>query len=93
MLKKVLVALVCLEIILVTVLRHTPANATSPVNSSYFWDFAHASSTQLVCKRMSLRPSNKTFATAPDKQQMKTFTRTVADSYCEGLTKPLHRGR
>ncbi len=87
--KKILIALICLEIVLVTVLRNTPVNATISDPATYTWDFRRVGSEQVVCKEVMIHPGKRFVPKSSDKQSIKVDSQIVADSYCANLTKPI----
>ncbi len=87
--KKILIALICLEIVLVTVLRNNPVNATVSDPATYTWDFRRIGSEQVVCKQVMIRPGKRVVPKSSDKQSIQVRSQIVADSYCANLTKPV----
>ncbi|MGB3691906.1 MAG: hypothetical protein WA865_03110 [Spirulinaceae cyanobacterium] len=87
--KKILIALICLEIVLVTVLRNNPVNATVSDPATYTWDFRRIGSEQVVCKQVTIRPGKRVVPKSSDKQSIQVRSQIVADSYCANLTKPV----
>ena len=87
--KKILIALICLEIILVNVLRHNPASATVNNPDVYTWSF-RGSSEQLVCKQVMVRPGHRYVPKSSQQDSIKLRSQTVDDSYCSNLTKPVN---
>jgi len=92
MLRLVIVALVTLEIVLLSALTLSPANATSSSGElgNYIWGFADIGSTEIVCKQITIHPEKQVRSRSSDREviQMDSSSIVVSDRFCAGLTKP-----
>ncbi|MEC4891984.1 MAG: hypothetical protein SAL07_01755 [Oscillatoria sp. PMC 1051.18] len=87
MLRKIIFALVGLNLALLLTLTTTSAQATTTDITTYTWDFARIGSSHLVCQQIVVRPKNQTLPNS-DKQAVTIRTSVVSPSYCADLTKP-----
>jgi hypothetical protein len=94
MLRIVVVALVTLELILLTSFALAPANATSSDLENYIWSFADVGSNQVVCKKVVMHPQKQLKSQWDNRQlvQMSSSSTVVNDSYCANLAKPYQGG-
>lgn len=89
MLKYLIVALVTLELILLSALVRVPANATIKDSEIYTWDYASISNSQVVCKKVVFHPTNRWLPESSDMQPVKINSLVVNDNYCSHLAKPV----
>lgn len=93
MLKLVILALVTLEILLLTVLAIPSAKATSSNLEFYTWNFASVGSNQLVCKKIVPLPQDRALPSSSPMQAVSINAEIVEDRYCAQSTKPLVKER
>ncbi|MEY3869857.1 MAG: hypothetical protein ACRCT1_18205 [Microcoleaceae cyanobacterium] len=89
MLKFVLVALVTLEVVLLTTLALAPANATSGNTEFYTWNFANLGSSQLVCKRVEMLKRDREMPPGVKSDPVNIDSIIVDDRFCANLAKPI----
>lgn len=91
MLRIVIVVLVTLEIVLLTALTLSPAEATTTSDYvNYMWSFADVGSNQVVCKKVVLHPEKQLKSDESDRQVVKMSSKSsvVSDSFCANTAKP-----
>jgi hypothetical protein len=88
MLRIVIVALVTLELVLLTALALPPAQATNSDFESYIWSFADVGSNQVVCKRVAMHPQEQLQSQNRRVVKMVSRSTVVGDSYCANSAKP-----
>ena len=98
MLRIVFVALVIVELVLLTTLAIAPVNAaiSNPANAAsgnlenYTWAFADLGSNQVVCKKVVMHPEKQLQRSSSKEQvlKMRSKSTVVSDSYCANLAKP-----
>ena len=90
MLRFIVVALVTLELVLLTAFALAPANATSSDFETYIWSFADLGSNQVVCKKVVMHPGELVQSKSSDRQvvRMNSASAIVSDSYCAYSAKP-----
>lgn len=88
MLRFALVALVTLELILLTALGIHPATATVSNPEFYAWNFASVGSSELVCKRMVVAPRDLVIPSSP-MQAVNLSSAIVDEKFCANSTKPV----
>jgi len=89
MLKFVLVALVTLEVVLLTTLALAPANATSSNTEFYTWSFANLGNSQLVCKRVEMLKRDREMPPGVKSDPVNIDSIIVDDHFCANLAKPI----
>ncbi|MEC4986153.1 MAG: hypothetical protein SAJ37_20260 [Oscillatoria sp. PMC 1068.18] len=87
MFKKIILALVGLNLALLLTLTTTSAQATTTETTTYTWDFAKVGSSHLVCKQMAIYPKNQTLPNSA-KQAVTIHSSVVSSNHCANLTKP-----
>lgn len=87
MLRFAIVALVTLELVLLTALGMNPATA-SVSNEFYAWNFASVGSSELVCKKMVVAPQDILLPSSP-MQAVNISSAIVDEKFCAKSTKPL----
>jgi hypothetical protein len=98
MLRIVFVALVIVELVLLTTLAIAPVNAaiSNPANAAsgnlenYIWAFADLGSNQVVCKKVVMHPEAQLLRPSSNERvvKMNSTSRVVSDSYCVNSAKP-----
>jgi hypothetical protein len=93
MLKFVVVALVTLELVLLTAFGLAPAHATSRDFASYMWSFADIGSNQVVCKKVVMHPEEQVHDRSSNRKlvKMSSTSTVVSDSYCANLANPFQK--
>ncbi len=89
MLKYIIIALITLELVLLSALVGVPANATIRDSEIFTWDYASISNSQVVCKKVKFYPTNRRIPESSDMEPVKINSQIVNDSYCYDLTKPV----
>ncbi|MBD1942775.1 hypothetical protein H6F50_10465 [Coleofasciculus sp. FACHB-712] len=91
MLRIAIVALLTLEIVLLSALALSPANATSSDFENYIWSFADVGSHQVVCKKIVMHPEKQLQSGESGRQvvKMSSTSTVVSHSYCAASTKPV----
>ncbi len=89
MLKYIIIALITLELVLLSGLVRVPANATIRDSEIFTWDYASISNSQVVCKKIKFNHTNKLLPESSDMEGVKINSQIVNDSYCSDLTKPV----
>lgn len=90
MLRFVVVALVVLELVLLSTFVLPPADAAISDFENYMWGFSSVESNQVVCKKVVMHPEKKLQRQSSKDQVVKMRSRStvVDDSYCANLAKP-----
>lgn len=90
MLKFLIMALVTLELVLLSALVLPPADAASSDFENYIWGFASAGSNQLVCKKVAMQPDQWWQPGSSKNQAVKMYSTStvVSDRYCANSAKP-----
>lgn len=90
MLRIVIVALVTLEIVLLSALTLSPANATTSDLETYVWSYAGVGNHEVVCKQLVIHPQKQLKDRSSKRQVMKmsSGSKIVNDSYCANSAKP-----
>lgn len=90
MLRFVIIALVTLNVVLLTALALSPANAASRDYEQYMWSFAGVGSNQLVCKQVAIHPDKELQSRDSSRKviQMYSNAQIVSDRHCANLAKP-----
>ncbi|MDY7004047.1 MAG: hypothetical protein SWX82_08810 [Cyanobacteriota bacterium] len=89
MLKYAIVALITLELVLLSALVKVPANANIRDPEIFTWDYASLSNTQVVCKKVVFHPTNRWIPKSSNMEPININSLVVNDSYCSNLTKPV----
>ncbi|MGD1701575.1 hypothetical protein [Dapis sp. BLCC M229] len=89
MFKYIIIALITLELVLLSGLVRVPANATIRDSEIFTWDYASISNSQVVCKKVKFHPTNKTLPESSDMEAVKINSQIVNDNYCSDLSKPV----
>ena len=92
MLKIVTVALVIVEVVLITTLALAPAEATISDAKVYTWSFAYPGNHQLVCQQLVIHPEKQVESRLSHTKSVKisSLSTIVNDKFCANLTKPVH---
>lgn len=87
MLRFIVIALVTIELVLLS--GFLPAKASSPPQAleTYAWGYASVGSNQFVCKKIEAVPTESNLP-LKDKQQVKMQSLIVAQNHCAHLAKP-----
>lgn len=87
MLRFIFIALVTIELVLLS--GFLPAKASSPPQAleTYAWGYTSVGSNQLVCKKIEAVPTESNLS-LKDKQQVKMQSLIVAQNHCSHLAKP-----
>lgn len=88
MLRFAIVALVTLELVLLTALGIHPATATVSNPEFYAWNFASVGSSELVCKKTVVAPQDLVLPSSP-MQAVNINSVIVDEKFCANSTKPL----
>lgn len=93
MLRFAIVALVTLEIVLLSALALPPARATQAASSNveqYIWSFAAVGSDRVVCKKVVMHPGKQLQDRSSHRElvRMSSKSKVVSDSYCANSAKP-----
>ncbi|MFM9267035.1 hypothetical protein [Tychonema sp. BBK16] len=88
MLRFAIVALVTLELVLLTALGMNPATASVSNPEFYAWNFASVGSSELVCKKMVVAPQDIVLPSSP-MQAVNISSAIVDEKFCANSTKPL----
>jgi hypothetical protein len=88
MLKFAIVALVTLELVLLSTLGLHPANATLSNPEFYAWNFASVGSSELVCKKTVVVPQDLVIPSSP-MQAVNISSAIVDEKFCSHSTKPV----
>jgi hypothetical protein len=93
MLRFVVVALVTLELVLLSAFALAPAHATSSDFENYMWGFAEIGSSQVVCKKVVMHPEAQLNDRSSNRKmvRMDSTSTVVDDSYCANLAKPYQK--
>jgi hypothetical protein len=88
MLRLVIVALVTLELVLLTAF-FSPADAASSNFEHYIWSYASVGSNQLVCKKVVMHPDEGWQSRSSKNQpvKMNTTSTVVSDRFCADSLK------
>lgn len=89
MLKYAIVALITLELVLLSALVKVPANANIRDPEIFTWDYASLGNAQIVCKKVVFHPTNRWIPESSDMEPVNINSLVVNDSYCAHLTKPV----
>ncbi len=89
MLKYAIVALITLELVLLSALVRVPANATIRDSEIFTWDYASVGNPQMVCKKVKFHPTNPWIPESSNMEPVNINSQVVNDSYCSDLTKPV----
>ncbi|MCL2937091.1 MAG: hypothetical protein O4803_08365 [Trichodesmium sp. St15_bin1_1] len=89
MLKYILIALITLELILLSGFVTSPANGTMRDSEIFIWDYASLSNYKVVCKKMIFHPTNRRLPESSDMKPINIHSQVVNDEYCSNLTKPV----
>ncbi|MCL2934277.1 MAG: hypothetical protein MGG11_19130 [Trichodesmium sp. MAG_R03] len=89
MLKYIVIALITIELILLTGFVKSPANGTIRDSEFFIWDYASLSNDQVVCKKMIFHPINRKLPESSDLKPINIHSQVVHDEYCSNLTKPV----
>ena len=87
--KYIIIALITLELVLLSALVRVPANANIRDSEIFTWDYASISNSQVVCKKVKFHPTNKRLPESSDMEPININSQVVNDSYCADLTKPV----
>lgn len=86
--KFAILALVTLELVLLSALGIHPANATLSNPEFYAWNFASVGSSELVCKKTVVAPQDLVLPSSP--MQAVSINSAIVDSkFCANSTKPV----
>ncbi len=90
MLRFVVLALVVLELVLLSTFVLSPADAAMSDFENYMWGFASVDSTQVVCKKVVMHPEKQLQRNSSKDKVVKMRSRStvVDDSYCANSAKP-----
>lgn len=86
--KFAILALVTLELVLLSALGIHPANATLSNPEFYAWNFASVGSSELVCKKTVVAPQDLVLPSSP-MQAVSINSAIVDDKFCANSTKPV----
>ncbi|MBD2310088.1 hypothetical protein H6G20_00130 [Desertifilum sp. FACHB-1129] len=87
MLRFILIALVTIELVLLSGFLPAKASSPSQAMATYTWGYPYVGSTQLVCKQIEAKPTDSAVP-QKDKQQIKMQSTLVSDRFCSHLAKP-----
>ncbi|NEQ41424.1 MAG: hypothetical protein F6K40_36610 [Okeania sp. SIO3I5] len=88
MLKYMIIALITLELVLLSSFVRSPANATIRDSEIFTWDYASISNSLVVCKKVIFHPTNRKLPESSDMEPINIHSQVVNDEYCSDLTKP-----
>ena len=89
MLKYIVIALITLELILLTGFFKSPAHDTMRESEFFIWDYASLSNYQVVCKKLIFHPTNRRLPELSKMKPINIHSQVVNDEYCSNLTKPV----
>ena len=89
MLKYIVIALITIELILLTGFVQSPANGTIRDSEIFIWDYASLSNYQVVCKKTIFHPTNRKLPESSDMEPINIHSQVVNNEYCSNLTKPV----
>ena len=89
MLKYIILALITLELVLLSLLVRVPANATIKDSETFIWDYAFIGNSQIVCKKVKFHHTNRKLPESSDMKPVNISSQVVNNSYCSDLTKPV----
>ncbi|MEB3343471.1 hypothetical protein [Okeania sp.] len=87
--KYILIALISLELVLLSAFIKVPANANIRDLEVFTWDYASINNSQIVCKKVKFQPANRKLPESSDMEPVKINSQIIDDSYCFDLTKPV----
>lgn len=87
----VIIALVVVELVLVSVLTLKPAEAKLTNTATYTWGFGYVGSNKVVCKKLAMHQDNWTppASATPGTVKVHSTTTIVDDHYCAKFPKPV----
>lgn len=80
--KFAIIALLTLELVLLSALALKPANATFHDSEIYNWDYASIGSDRLVCKQSTFHPRQKLMPEGSQRLPVAIRSKIVSDRYC-----------